>query len=330
MKDSVVRGYIVFVMGAFALVVFSACTSQVSQSESSQDTPLAHETEQRDSNEQERVKGISRSTEKTTAENCQIRGGEYMAHEYVLPQDLVDCWLPSSIRRLGPRSTYLGYRRILASVYDYLYRRGTEKPNYGLYSYVLFSNHSPRNNHFLEGLFQTTSVVDLSSIDFGNINLIYLPIRQDMLSSILPMIYDYSAPPVNLFTTRFYDYGLAQELLAQICTEPAKVIRDVCATDLSRGPYLFTYKHPMSTLSPVPPPYLFVDLSYVHERAFGEFIAAYKEQVKRTDYTDLQRIDNLRIRLLNILLMAADWIDPIKKSMASIIHLAEREGNGGQ
>lgn len=75
----------------------------------------------------------------------------------------------------------------------------------------------------------------------------------------------------------------------------------------------------------MPPPYLFLDLSGVHEHAFSEFIAAYKEQIKRTDYTDLGRIDNLRLRLLNIVLTAADWVDPIKGAIADILHMAEKE-----
>jgi hypothetical protein len=99
---------------------------------------------------------------------------------------------------------------------------------------------------------------------------------------------------------------------------------------LSRGPYVFTYRHPASTLSPVPPPYLFLDLSSVHERAFGEFIAAYQAQVKRTDYTDLERIDNLRLHLLSIVLTAADWIDPIKGAIANILHVAEKEDGPGR
>jgi hypothetical protein len=121
----------------------------------------------------------------------------------------------------------------------------------------------------------------------------------------------------------------AQKLLAQICAVPADVIRDLCATDLSSGPYLFTYARPASTLSPVPPRYLMFDLSAVHTRAFGEFIAAYKAQVKRLDYSDRQRIDTLHLRVLNIVLTAADWITPTKSAMADILHMVKGEGGSG-
>lgn len=124
---------------------------------------------------------------------------------------------------------------------------------------------------------------------------------------------------------QFYYYGIAQKMLAQICASPSEEIRDVCDTDLSRGPYILTFTRPASGLSPVPPPYLFVDLSSVHERAFGEFIAAYKEQVKRTEYTDRERINTLRLRILSIILTAAEWVDPIKSAIADIVHMT-REG----
>ncbi len=65
-------------------------------------------------------------------------------------------------------------------------------------------------------------------------------------------------------------------------------------------------------VSPVPPPFLFVDLSNVHERAFDEFVAAYKEQVKRANFSDRERIDTFRLSLLSIVLTAADWVGPIR------------------
>jgi hypothetical protein len=218
-------------------------------------------------------------------------------------------------------------RIILASVYDYLYKAGTERPSYGLYSYVLFPGHSPRAEHFLEGLFKTTSYVAVSLIDLENLNVIYLPTRADQLRSLQLKLTEGSAPSAGLFATQFYDYNFAQKLLAQICAVPADEIHDLCATDLSHGPYVFTYVRPASTLSPVPPPYLFLDLSNVHIRAFGEFIAAYKAQVKRIDYSDRERIDTLRLRVLNIVLTAADWIAPTKSAIADILHLAR--GGGG-
>jgi hypothetical protein len=232
---------------------------------------------------------------------------------------------PSLVVPTGPINSAPPERSMLGSVFDYLYRAGTEKPQYGLYSYVLFPIYKQRVKHFLQELFKTTSFVELINISFENLNIIYLPTRADRQSSLIPIVADGSAPSVIPFALQFYDYALAQKILAQICTAPTEAIRTVCGTDLTRGPYLFTFRYPASALSPVPPPYLFVDLSNVHERAFGEFITAYKEQVKRTDYTDLERIDNLRLSLLNIVLTSADWIGPIKGTIENILHLNTSE-----
>jgi hypothetical protein len=191
---------------------------------------------------------------------------------------------------------------------------------------VVFPLPSQRAERFLEELFKTTSFVEITTgISSGHLNVIYLPTRAEKLSLLKPIVVDGAAPSASLFRSELYDYRLGQRLLAQICAAPAETIRDVCRSDLSQGPYLFTYALPASTLSPVPPPYLVLDLSRVHERAFGEIVSAYKEQVKRDDYTDLERIANLRLRLLSIVLTAADWMDPIKKAMADILHLAGRE-----
>ena len=83
----------------------------------------------------------------------------------------------------------------------------------------------------------------------------------------------------------------------------------------------------MSSLSPVPPPYLVLDLSGTHVGAFREVITAYQEQVKRPNYPDRERIDTLCLRVLSIVLTAADWITPTTSAMADILHKAIGKGN---
>jgi hypothetical protein len=216
-------------------------------------------------------------------------------------------------------------RYILGNVYDYLARTGQEGPGYGLYSYVLFPFNSPRAAYFLEQLFTTTGYRRHSLIEAQHLNIFYLPTQADKLRAVIDRTLSDSGrsahPSGQEFATKFYDYALAQKLLAQICLMPSEVIRDLCATALTDGPYLLTYGRPMSTLSPVPPPYLVLDLSRVHEQAFREFIIAYQEQVKRGDYTDRQRLDTLRLRVLSIILTAADWIAPTTSAIANIIHI---------
>jgi hypothetical protein len=211
------------------------------------------------------------------------------------------------------------------TAYAFFARFGQEKDGYGLYSYVLFPHASVRARAFAEALFATTGAAGESLIEPESINILYLPTHA--LEADLPSSRSAGGPEAlaSLVVDRAYNYALARALLARICTAPAEPVADLCAGDLARGPYLFTYARPLSNLSPVPPPYLFVDLSPVHERAFSEFIAAYKAQVKRTDYTDRERIETFRLRLLSIVLTAADWVGPAGAAVADILHMADRQ-----
>ena len=65
----------------------------------------------------------------------------------------------------------------------------------------------------------------------------------------------------------------------------------------------------------------------MHIRAFSEFIVAYKDQVKRPNYPVGERIDALRLRVLNLVLTAADWIAPTQRALAAMLHMATGEGN---
>jgi hypothetical protein len=121
---------------------------------------------------------------------------------------------------------------------------------------------------------------------------------------------------------------VAQALLDHLCDRPAEEVKDVCEGDLSRGPYIFTYPQPASEVTPVPPPFLFMDLSDVHERAFPEIIAAFRAQVKHEDISDRAKVDTLRLKLLSVVLKAADFVAPVQKAMADIVHVASGRPQG--
>lgn len=212
---------------------------------------------------------------------------------------------------------------ILSSVFDFLETVGAEKDGYGLYSYALLPAPSARAEAFLGRVFATTGAAAISLIAPKNLNLIYLPAKGSTVESLVAGLLSGRNPPADVFARDAYNYPLAVRLLATICATPHESMKALCETDLSRGPYLFTYAKPASDLATVPPPFLMVDLSDVHPDAFGEFVAAYKAQVKRADYPDRERIDTFRLGLLKISLTAADWVSPVTKAIKDIVHGGE-------
>jgi hypothetical protein len=156
---------------------------------------------------------------------------------------------------------------IINSVYNYYFDEIGEEIRYGLYSYVLFpSLQRKRTERFLKELFASTPIIknekEKPKQDLARRNIFYLPTISTKESK--DFIYDGSASleRARVFAKKFYDYDRANEFLNTICSEPVpKDIRRVCDSDLSHGPYIFTYTEPISSLSDFPPHYLFVDFS---------------------------------------------------------------------
>jgi hypothetical protein len=204
---------------------------------------------------------------------------------------------------------------IIDSDYGYLYKIGEEDLRYGLYSYVLFSPSSSdsarkRRERFLEELFDSTFTIPpdngFNNDDFAKRNIIYLPTKQNKISDLNRIISGGSAPPAMEFAAEFYDYDRVNIFFHRICTKPPETILNFCMSGLSRGgPYLFTFPYPISTLTEIPPPFLFGDFSKFDERAFGELITVYKKRLKREevfkkDFFEL--VENLYLRLLNFMI----------------------------
>jgi len=216
-----------------------------------------------------------------------------------------------------------GRLRILETGYGYLPELGKEDGGYGLYSYAILPSDSKRAAIFLGGLFKEIPSIGQTSAQRSQLNVFYVPIQKDRQGDLAALIQASGANAERMgadFSRSFYDYKMARALLDHVCNPPADSIRQLCNSDLSRGPYIFTYASPASSMNSVPPPFLFVDLSSVHEQAFGELIAAFRAQVKRDDITDQARIRTLRLTILNVALTAADWVSPVEKAIADIVH----------
>jgi hypothetical protein len=238
--------------------------------------------------------------------------------------------IEKGIENSGELGTPPSYK-IMETGYSLLADFGGEVPGYGLYSYAIAVNDSDRSARFLSAVFNAIPAVEDTPAQRSQTNIFYIPLKNNKLKQFLKLLDRavVKGEPLSAasayYAKNFYDYKMSRALLDHLCVSPAKEIKVVCESDLSRGPYIFTYAQPASQVTPVPPPYLFMDLSDVHETAFPEFIAAFRAQVKREDISDRAKIDTLRLKILSIVLTAADWVAPVQKALADIVHSA-----GGQ
>ena len=216
-----------------------------------------------------------------------------------------------------------GRLRILETGYSLLTELGKEDEGYGLYSYAILASGTRRAEIFLTELFKEIPSIDQTSARRSQLNIFYVPLQKDRERDFATLMQTSSTSAEKMgadYSRSFYDYRMARALLDHVCNPPADSIRRLCDGDLSRGPYIFTYASPASSMNSVPPPFLFVDLSNVHAQAFGEFIAAFRTQVKRDDITDQARIRTLRLTILDVALTAADWVSPVENAIADIVH----------
>ena len=89
-----------------------------------------------------------------------------------------------------------------------------------------------------------------------------------------------------------------------------------------------TSARPASGLEPVPPPFLFVDLSDINPHAYPEFISAFRAVIKREDLTEDAKLHSLRRQVLDLVLTAADWIPKTKRSIVDIAHAFDSSSDG--
>lgn len=209
---------------------------------------------------------------------------------------------------------------IFNSVYGFLDRDKYEEGGYGLYTYVLFTRPDSRNPSFFDALVKTTTHPGNTAFaEQKYLNIFYVPVHDQIQA--LVMVRSQSAQlgtfGDSVGEDPIYDFALANGILIRLCQSPAARDLDICGQEW-QGPYLLTYGHPVSTLETLSAPYLLVDLSDVHEAAFPEYIGAVKEQLLRPDFTDRRKIETLRLRLLPIVLAAADLIDPISDGLAHV------------
>jgi hypothetical protein len=243
--------------------------------------------------------------------NC-ARGTHWHRHHYW------HRWYRGSYGWAGP---------ILETVFSPLYQLGGEEDDYGLFSYLLIPSDSTRAEKLVNDIFSRVPTKLKRAADRDRVNILYIPTKSDSETDVGSELGEEDskiAEPsfAKKYMKDYYDYISARKFLNKICSHPDVTITEFCESDQSSGPYIFTYRHPATDADPMPSPFLLVDLSNVHEKAFPEFLRAYKEQVKRKNIADAERIKTFRLRVVSIVLTGADFIVPMENALQRIVHLS--------
>ncbi len=223
----------------------------------------------------------------------------------------------------SPATSAPARRPVLETGYNQLWDLGKETEGYGLYSYVVLTAASDRSVAFLREIFKSIPFIGETAAARFQLNILYIPTRRaawvHLLEPVQPALDEETTLAVR-YSWGLYDYKMARAILDHICNPPAETMKDLCRGSMSRGPYILTYAKPASGLEPVPPPFLFVDLSDVNPNAYPEFIGAFRAVVKQDDVTDDAKLHSLRLKVLNIALTAADWVPLVERSVVDIVH----------
>lgn len=211
---------------------------------------------------------------------------------------------------------------ILETGYEQLRGLGSEAPGYGLYSYGILTAASPRSGAFLAEIFKSMLSIGAAETR-AQLNVFYIPTKKDKVSDLRALVgasRDDQTKMAARYSEAMYDYNTARAILVHLCNPPPKPMTVLCKGPMSRGPYILAGARPASSLEPVPPPFLFVDLSDINPHAYPEFISAFRAVVKQEDVTDDAKLHSLRLKVLNLALTPADWTSKVKRSVVDIAH----------
>jgi len=207
--------------------------------------------------------------------------------------------------------------------YDQLRGLGREAAGYGLYSYGVLTAASPRSAAFLGEIFKSMPPIGGTGAARAQLNIFYIPTKNGTvldLAALAEASRNGQTKVAVRYSEAMYDYKTARAILNHLCNPPAKAMTSLCKGPMTGGPYILANARPASSLEPVPPPFLFVDLSDINPSAYPEFISAFRAVVKQEDVTDDAKLHSLQLKVLNLSLTAADWTPRVKKSIVDILH----------
>lgn len=226
---------------------------------------------------------------------------------------------PPAAKKNGrpPEAANGGHQPPTFHVWDTLKAPGTERPGYGLYTYVLFGRRlggepppdetvRERYARLLAAIVGSTpSASEGAALAREETNLFYIPARL--------------AGAADRPSLANYDSGLAlsyKESLTRVMrADPEAVVR----LRSRAGPFLVSVPEPLPASSAAPAsdsPVLYADLSDMNPAAMDEVVAAYKQRLSSATTPETGRFSSLRLTLLSLILDADSNVRLIRVAVA--------------
>lgn len=188
----------------------------------------------------------------------------------------------------------------------YLAHQYAEQPNYGLYSYFLFSERPESHQKekyiaFIESYLNSIEKIETREEYTGrdSLNICYIPINFELNDSIKQL----DIKQKSEWILENYDFARAKFFLNKM------------DQDLLKGPYIISYNNPLSRVSVIDGKYLLQDLSNVHHRVIPLWIDEFLRQSSKAEYWDEEHLQNFTNDLRNSIAIAADGLIEIEKSL---------------
>lgn len=189
---------------------------------------------------------------------------------------------------------------------NYLEKGNDEKDGYGLYSYILFSQRPERDDSIKYAeLIKTyiNKIPELNELaiylDDSSINVVYCPVIED------PELYFDSLTIEQSigWIIDNYDYARASLYLNKI------------DADFNKGPYIISYKVPLSKTGIIKEKYLLQDFSNVHYKVVSLWVDEFIKQSSQVEFWNEEQLNNFSNDLRNAIAFGAEGLIEIKKSL---------------
>lgn len=172
-----------------------------------------------------------------------------------------------------------------------------EEKDYGLYSYLLFSerpNKATKAKYIsiLKSYYNKIELVeDIERyVSRDNLNVVYLPLKKKPNRSF----YFLDEEKKYEWILKNYDYSRAKVYLNKI------------ARNVGRGPLFISYSQPLNQVSTVTEKYLVQDLSDVHENVAILWVEKFLEVSSKPHYWDNKGLENFAHELRNKIAIGAE------------------------